>query len=339
MFVTTGRSFGLRRRMPVAMTKLRLVQNGATSTRPLVIVYHADSSMDQRMRVACGSYPTILNYTATPMKKNYYRIGLNGLQSLRDIYDTWLSEVGAVAFSPIIVAGFSEGCQAVRAHLYEAMLHGGMEPDGTVCVDGVHTTKPVPVQPDKYVAGDGSGWDVGIQPWHFWLGTRLKWGGDDTRSAIFTHSEIDPGTYSSVRATLEYIFGLKFGKALDKETPALHRQGLIDVWSFPGSDAEAHKHQLRFAMPHALNWALCQQGELKEDGPEIQALNKLLKQPLKPDPNLDPKKDPKQDPKKPFPLPKKPAGSSAAPWVVGGTVLAAAGGLGYYAYRRSRKHA
>ena len=322
------------------MAKLRLVQNGATSTRPLIVIYHCDMSMDDRIRTACGSYPTIVNYSATPMKKNYQRVGLNGLQSLRDVYDSILPEVGAVAFSPVIVAGFSEGCQGVRAHLYEAMTHQGLEPDATVCIDGVHTTKPPPTQPDGYKEGDGSAFDVGIQPWNFWLGNRLKWGDDATRSAIFTHSEINPGTYSSVRATLELIFNLKFGKGLNPTTPALHKQGSIEVWSFPGTDAEAHKHQLRYVMPHALNEALVQQGELQPGGPEYQELEKLLKQPLKPDPSLDPKKPSPGPIPVPIPKPKPQQGSSSAvPWVVGGVAVVGAAGVGYYAWKRSRKHA
>lgn len=324
------------------MAKLRLVQNGATSTRPLIVIYHCDSSMDDRIRTACGSYPCIVNYTARPMKGDYARVGKQGLESLKSVYESIRPDVGAVAFTPVIVAGFSEGCQGVRAQLYEAMTNtGAMTPDGIVCIDGVHSSKPIPEQPDGYTQGDGSAFDLQMQPWLAWLGGRSQWGDDTSYGAVFSHSEIEPGTYTSVRHTLERIFGVQFGKGADEHTPALHRTGNIDVWSFPGKEAKDHSHQLRFVMPHGLNRVLCQLGELQENGPEEQRLNELLKKPQNADPNLDPKK-PKVDPDpkpKPDPRPKpKPSGSSA-PLVIGLAVggVAVVGGVAYYVHRRKRR--
>lgn len=296
---------------------LRLVQNGATSVRPLIVIYHAASEVDERVRTACGSYPAIINYTAKPMAKSYYRVGENGFQSLPVLYEWARKKTGAIQFAPVVLAGFSEGCQGIRAQLLATQF-----PDGICAVDGVHCSKPVPEEGTPKFKAE-------LAPWVNWLNAN-DFG--EHGGAVFTHSMIEPGTYSAVHTALEAIFqrSKPFGPGPDDNTPAVfapHRG--CEVWGFPGTDAKAHGRQLMMQLPRALNRVLYMLGELKENGPELQALEALLAK----GGGISPSKPGQPGPSKPGFDPGKGAegtGGRVARGVAVGVGLAAmAGGLWY----------
>ena len=248
----------------------RLVQEGADvdGKRPLVVIFHAASEVDARVRLATGPTACIVNYTTTPMKQMYSEVGKNGLPDYRDIVNEFGPKVGTARFWPVVLVGFSEGCQAVRAMILHDMQIKSTGIDGVVAIDGVHSQKPIPAQ-------YSDGWARQIGSWQRWLGFG-QWGEDKARASVFTHSEIVPPTYSSVRATLETVFSMEFGKGSGPDAPAVHRQGNVEVWSFPGNDAAAHGRQLMRQMPRAVNVCLSLLDVLDDDGAEAKALEAFL---------------------------------------------------------------
>lgn len=251
------------------MAKPRLVQAGIGSTRPLVVVFHAASVVDAKLKAACGPRACIVNYSAEPMKGNYRTVGENGLPSVVDIGRDMGAQVNAQEFDPVVVVGFSEGCMAIRAQLTYDMKRHATSIHGVVAVDGVHSSKPIP---EAYTPA----YNEQIQPWFQWL-SFSDWGKNKTRASVFTHTLIDPPTYTSVRETLAFIFGVdSFGKGLNDDSPAVLQQENVEVWSFPGNAAKDHSKQLLRQLPRALNRVLVLLGELDDNGPESQALEALI---------------------------------------------------------------
>jgi hypothetical protein len=163
------------------------------------------------------------------------------------------------------VCGFSAGCQAVRAHVAE------LEWTALVGVDGVHSSSP----PDDAAQ---------IQPWRVAVNMATA----SRRVVHFTASEIDPPGYRSVRDTLASIVPdwagkLRAGESIDRPLvftagAASSHPGFADVMAFcyPGKDARAHELQAQVALPRALNFALCERGALRFNGPEFSELERVI---------------------------------------------------------------
>lgn len=209
------------------MSKLKLVQAGSGSPRPLVIVYHA------------GLDPALLTNALPPNA-----CVLTDIESKYDALDlpnTPENLPAAVAFaqaatgeafqaSPVVLAAWSAGCQAIRSQLI-----AGYDADAVVCADGIHSA----TQPD--VAQQ-------IVPWRTYF-DRARAG---ERTALVSHSSIEPAGFNSVARTLALITGQSFDQRGPPEAPVVQRDGNFVIYSSTGEDAPAHIAQARVVLPRML---------------------------------------------------------------------------------------
>lgn len=102
----------------VTSMALRLVQPGSGAKRPLVIVYHAGTWSDPLITSAAGPDACVVNDTEAPSKGLYASLDAGGIDSLPIAVAAAQELVGEVFQpSPLVVAGFSEGCEGVRSQL------------------------------------------------------------------------------------------------------------------------------------------------------------------------------------------------------------------------------
>lgn len=219
---------------------LRLVQAGSGDSRPLVFVVHfaggsaaSPHFIDDRIRAAVSRETCVVGYTApVPAGKGttggaYREIGAAASDGGRfpDLLQVcaWATAHGAGAvhpWGPVVVAGFSEGGQGVRAWLGEPIA-------AFLAVDGVHASKP----PDEASQ---------IAPWR----ERVKQARAGTFRAVYTYSQIDPPSFLAVRETLRLILGLA-----PMPPGKVFEAGGLRVSSFGGNDAGSHAFQLQAVLP------------------------------------------------------------------------------------------
>jgi len=121
---------------------LAVSARGSGDVRPLVVVYHGGSASQVSRRA------TVVNIgSADP---GFYRTASRLNPLLNDIIAEMAARVDAVAFFPIVLVGFSAGCQGVRRQLLARQY-----PTATVCVDGIHASIP-PANSQ-------------IEPWRIWF--------------------------------------------------------------------------------------------------------------------------------------------------------------------------
>lgn len=250
----------------------RVVQKGSGAVRPLVVLYHATAEADHLVRAALAPRACLVNETLAPFSGNYRSIGSGRITSLRDGVVKLNAELGAEGFWPIVLVGFSEGCQGIRTQLRARAVV-----TATLAVDGIHATKPPATE-------------VQIDTWRNWFaqcGARFGASGlnapvDVTAPLAWcTCSQIDPGSYFSVKRTLEMITGwtplasgvvqesrivrvptatgergvtVKIGK------PMVYASGNLRIDSYPGNDAQTHSGQLLVALPALLGMLAGQLG-------------------------------------------------------------------------------
>lgn len=136
----------------------------------------------------------------------------------------------------LILAGFSAGAQAVRAHVL-----AGVKADAVVCVDGISEAWPKPIA-------------MRIDAWRKLADEARK----GERAFILTHTrqtytEQLAKPFASTLTTARLISGM----ALD-EPIARYRDGKFLVWSCPSKpyDPDAHRHQGQVVAGEALREAL-----------------------------------------------------------------------------------
>jgi hypothetical protein len=217
----------------------RLVQAGRGSSRALVIVYHYTAELDRAVRDACGASPCVVNVTEQPGKSRYARVGPGGLAPLDEVRAWAEKTAGAVLDGRLVLVGFSEGCQALRAH-----LRAGAFPAAVVAVDGTHANLP----PDEATQ---------IVPWRAYFEAARAVTGADGPHFVASHTDIrtdliGAGAYMPTRKVLERVTGwlLPVPTTLRLERPT--RENNAVVYSFGGRDAAAHVHQAREVLPALL---------------------------------------------------------------------------------------
>ena len=197
---------------------LNLMSSGRGAARDLVVVYHCDQSAKSiQSDIANASGDAIVVNDTGPAFASYYATPMK----LEQVKAWACREAGALAIRRVLIAGFSEGCQAPRAH-----LRAGARPDAVVACDGTHASNPPAAEH--------------IEPWKA-MAARARAG-----EAVFlaSHTQIKPPTYLSTRETLELITGWHL-----TEKEASHKEGNLRVYSWPGADAAAHIEQCRLALP------------------------------------------------------------------------------------------
>ncbi len=183
----------------------------------------------------------IVNITELPFRSNYRAVGQGQTARLAPLDEViaWAKVKSGGDIHPFAIAllGFSEGCQAVRAHLV-----AGEQPAAVVLVDGTHASLP---KPDE---------DFEIEHYRV-LFERARLG--VPQAFIASHSDIrtdlipqDQHPYMPTKAVLERITGWDLqGKPKD---PVITREGNAVVYSCSGGTASDHVYEAREVLPRLL---------------------------------------------------------------------------------------
>ena len=207
------------------MAMIRLVQAGQGARRPLVVLYHAGPWSDQLVTAAAGPDACVVNDTEEPSHGLYARVDAGGIENL----DTVLAQAQGLAGesftpSPLIVAGFSEGCEGVRAQLL-----AGHDPDVVICTDGIQVQR--------------SYGDADLQVWRD-LVARARAG----RSRfLVSHAFFSATKGLPVVETMRLITGLPLPQGGTSESPLTVRDGGLTVLS-ADTDHTTQGHVLLPAM-------------------------------------------------------------------------------------------
>lgn len=212
---------------------VRLVSK-STNARFVLVLFHLTAELDQTIKGAVGPNVTIVNATGAPFSGYYAAIkDINSIFSaagLLPIHDE----------STLVLAGFSEGCQAVRS-----LLRAGLRPRAVVAADGTH-----------------AGWPVDE-------GSVIPWRDAFERAAV----EDSPYIFAASHSGLTYVERLKPPQNAYASTLSVLRKvtgwdltipddggthistaGNAAIWSCAGADAPAHIRQGREVLPDMLEW-------------------------------------------------------------------------------------
>ena len=156
-----------------------------------------------------------------------------------------------VTFSPITLAGWSAGCQAVR-ELLKVKEHYERT-SRILLIDGIHTS---------YIDGKPGPLESKIETQN--LGVFVDFARDaiaGKKQMIVTHSEIFPGTFASTTETADYILAqlglkrratIKWGPMQTQQLSEV-RQGRFLLIGYAGNSAPDHVDQLH-SLPDYLRW-------------------------------------------------------------------------------------
>jgi hypothetical protein len=187
-----------------------VVQQGQGERRPLVIAYHLAAEYLRGMHPSAA----IWQFWGTPFSKQYSQAGAGVVFPLAELVERARRE--GFEPDPIVLMGWSEGCQGVRAHLQE----GSAARDaigGIVCLDGIHASTGFPAEH--------------LEPWQ-WASDRAK---RDALAFTWTTSEIPTYGYESTRAVASKVLG--------PVTSGTHDDGFFRLIATPGKGAAEHiKH-------------------------------------------------------------------------------------------------
>ncbi len=208
-------------------------QRGSGDVRPLLVIYHAggpsvNAAVGKRTCVVGGLEP-------------YTKFHPSNLP-LDEIEAHFEAELGVKRFSPIVIAGYSAGCQGVRLQLLE-----GYCPDAVVAIDGTHSSRP----PQEWQ----------IEVWRRWFercGAPFDGHSFNDRAprrprrplARVTCSQVEPATFTSTHETLELVTGWSLGRA-PSDPPIRLTSGNLELESFAGQAAE-HLRQGSVVLPAEL---------------------------------------------------------------------------------------
>jgi hypothetical protein len=184
---------------------VRIVQQGSGDPRPLLLVYHLNRSNDASLREAAPTNALIVNDTRTDQYAQLDRLGMT--------IDKLSSEAGVRSFTPVVLAGFSEGGLVTKR-----LLDMGADPDALVIADGTYGSDYVSWK--KYA-------------------DRAK---ARERAMLASYSAGTDRPWAGLRAVTG--FDLKFGPALSE--PTKYEQGSLVVLGYPDGD---HPVQGRGVMP------------------------------------------------------------------------------------------
>lgn len=199
--------------------KLRTVQTAADDSAPLVLLYLVGSQCDTDLRAAlpgCGIVASSESGLATTSQI----IGLARIAAK-------VSEA-----APLVLVGYSAGCQGVRRHLLD-----GVEPAAVVAIDGTHASWP-PAQ-----------WQIDV--WSRAIDRARD--GSSTFVATCTQQRyterLGPGkAFASTRTVLERASGAILGAGVEAHEGGLH----LLSYASADIDAGAHIRQQREVLPDVL---------------------------------------------------------------------------------------
>jgi hypothetical protein len=139
---------------------------------------------------------------------------------------------GVSSLAPLVLLGYSAGCQGVRRHLLD-----GIRPSIVVAIDGTHASWPP------------AAWQIDV--WRTLADDARS--GDVTFAATCTQQRyterLGAGqAYASTRTVLERATGAELGPGVEVHDGKLH------LWGYPSADIDgaAHMRQQREALPMVL---------------------------------------------------------------------------------------
>jgi hypothetical protein len=214
-----------------------ILRRGKGSLRPLVVSYFAGS---RELIDAVSDHTCVVGIGDS--SPGFFRSASTKNPLLNDLIEDLLPRVGAEAFFPIVLMGFSAGCQAVRMQLIAEQF-----PTATLTVDGVHSSLPP------------QSWQIDV--WRRWFekcgadvpttAPNEASGSDGRPVAIVTLTQIVPPTFTGTRATMEAVTGWDLPPGT-KTDPGRSQSGNLIIYSYPGGQAEAHLDQARRVLPAKL---------------------------------------------------------------------------------------
>jgi len=223
--------------------KFRTLQEGKGPKRHLLICYYIGEYADSELKKIVPDDICVINDTNMPTSR-YTRISQNhktGILSLQSTVD-WAQKQYGFDADKIIIGAFSAGGQAPRSLLLNSEI-----PDGIFVADGTHCSEPPAL------------WQ--LVSWQDYCNL-AKTG---AVSAVFSHTQITPPTFSSTKKTLRLItkFALDHEGTLDDE--AMMALGKCEVWSYKGNNAKAHSKQATVVFCRLLKRTLINLKILKDD--------------------------------------------------------------------------
>ncbi len=215
------------------MSNPRIVQLGAGNPRSLLLVYHLNARDDAALRSAMGSNALIVNDTT--VGSNYA-----DTPSLAATIAGLQAQLGAVTFSPIIVAGFSAGGFATAR-----ILAQGGDPDALVIADGTYATTP-----------------AGYADWQTYANRAMR--GERVFLASNTSLIVASSTWHVLSAIAGVVLPLGPNVAnrpagvpvLAGPGPSVYRSGNFIIYSYPTDSGAGHEYQGDTVLPMMLTQAL-----------------------------------------------------------------------------------
>lgn len=168
-------------------------EKGSGPRRDLIVVAHGGVT-DAIRAAAPGAI--VVGLAQTPMKGLYASIGPDKVPPLAELVRGALDKAGGPELGQVVLCGFSEGCQAVRA-----WLAAGEVPSAVVAIDGIHGTKPAPS------AGQ-------VDPWRAFFARSRK----GERFGVVTATRIPTVNYLPTATMLPIVTGFQPAPVLDAAT-------------------------------------------------------------------------------------------------------------------------
>jgi hypothetical protein len=162
-----------------------VVRPGEGDDRRIVIAYHLPA---EHLK-SCPPDVATVTIFGQPFAQQYKTAGAGVVTPLLELLGELSGELHAKTWSRVVLAGWSEGCQGIRAHLWEGN-HVRQKVSAIVALDGIH-------------APPGFGGPEYSEPWQ-WAAEQAK---DERRPMTWTASSIVPPTYPSTRSVMEHILG------------------------------------------------------------------------------------------------------------------------------------
>jgi hypothetical protein len=160
-------------------------------------------------------------------------------------------EKAGVQLGPIVLAGWSAGCGAIREIMSTPEYYDKIA--DTILIDGIHSS---------YLNGKPGPLESEIDPTPLQIYVKLiRDAMAGKRRLIITHTEIFPGTFASTTETADYILGqvglhrtpiLKWGPMGTQELSEV-RSGEFLLVGFAGNSAPDHVDQLH-SLPDYVGW-------------------------------------------------------------------------------------
>lgn len=227
-------------------------QKGSGSFRDLIVIAHGGVTETIR-QVAPEAAIVGIGF---PALKGHYVLkgqGAGMLPPLVEIVRAAIPASEGCQLRRLVLCGFSEGCQAVRA-----WLAAGEVPSAVLVIDGAHGSKPTPSEAQ-------------VIPWRQFFARAINAG----RYAAITATRIPTTTYLPTATMLPILTGfppppplVTSGASIEPETVwqqmpawsgvpyqrAVRGQLVAEQW--PGTDGPAHVQQAREVLPRLLGESL-----------------------------------------------------------------------------------